>query len=226
MRYTQHARIDFSRTFSPVAKLTTIQVLLIIATVKGQSLLQLDITNAFLNDDIFKVVYMDVLLGYGRKQEGLACKLHKSIYGLCQAFRQWFLTFSFALLANGFVQSKSDYFLFTYGSDDSLVILLVCVDNIILASPAIMLAQVQKLLQFLFKLKVLSDLKYFLGLELAKSAQGIFLSQRKYTLSLLEDFAFLDCRPTLLPMDLNVHLNATDGELLGNPSMYRRLIRG
>ena len=144
---------------------------------------------------------MDVPLGYSRQGEGLVCKLHKSIYGLRQASRQWFFKFSSALIANGFTQSKSDYSLFTFGSGANLVILLVYVDDIILASPSsTKLSQVQQLLQTLFKLKVLGDLKFFLGLELARSPQGICLSQRKYALSILEETGFLDCRPIALPM--------------------------
>ena len=223
--YTQQAGIDFVDTFPPVAKITIVRVLLALAAIKGWFLLQMDVNNTFLNGDLFEEVYMDVPLGYHKKGEGLVCKLHNSIYSLCQTSMQWFLKFSFALLAKGFVYSKSDYSLFTYGSGASLVILLVYVDDIILASPsAAMLSQVQKILQSLFKLKVLGDLKYFLSLELAKSLAGICLSQRKYTISLLDDTGFLDCKLTLLPMEPNVHLNATDGDLLEDQSFYRRLI--
>ena len=114
--YTQQVRIDFLDTFSLVAKLTTIRVLLAIATIKGSSLMQLDINNTFLNGDLFKEVYMDVPLGYHKKGDGLVCKLHKSIYGLRQASRQWFCKFSSTLVTKGFVQSKSNYSLFAYGS--------------------------------------------------------------------------------------------------------------
>ena len=48
--------------------------------------------------------------------------------------------------------------------------------------------------------KVLT-LRYFLGLEIAKAADGISLSQRKYTLSLLSDTSFIDSKPAALPMD-------------------------
>ena len=53
----------------------------------------------------------------------------------------------------------------------------------------------------LFKLKVLGDLKYFQGLEIAKSLTSILLSQHKYALNLLEDVGFLHCEPKLLPME-------------------------
>ena len=127
-------------------------VLLSIAAIKGWSLLHIDVNNVFLNGDLFEEVYMDVPLGYSKKGKGLVCKLHKSIYGLRQASQQWFFKFSIALIDKRFVQSKNDCSLFTYGSGASLVVLLVYVDNIILASPsADMLSQAQKILQPRFK---------------------------------------------------------------------------
>lgn len=75
-----------------------------------------------------------------------------------------------------------------------------------------------------FKLKDLGNLKYFLGIEIARADAGIVLSQRHYTLQLLDDTGFLACKPTPLPMDNNHHLTATDGDPLPDPYQYRRLV--
>ena len=102
---------------------------------------------------------------------------------------------------------------------------MVYIDDIIIASKdQAAIGRVQTCLQQLFKLKVLGDLKYFLGLEIAKSAHGICLSQRNYTLALLEDIGFVDSKPATLPMDPCLKLNATDGEALPDSRQYRRLI--
>ncbi|KAL5544289.1 hypothetical protein UlMin_008073 [Ulmus minor] len=174
---------------------------------------------------------MDVPLGYSSKGETvsaenkLVCRLHKSIYGLKQASRQWYSKFSQALLRFGFIQSKSDYSLFTKGKGSSFVALLVYVDDIIITSPNThVIASLKTFLHDHFKLKDLGFLKYFLGLEIAKSSQGLNLSQRHYTLQLLEDTGYLACKPANLPMDPKVSLSADAGDLLADISQYRRLI--
>lgn len=82
---------------------------------------------------------MDLPLGYSPQNISksgsapLVCKLNKSIYGLKQASRQWYSKFSQSLIHCGFVQSKSDYTLFTKGVGLSFIALLVYVDDIIIA---------------------------------------------------------------------------------------------
>ena len=172
---------------------------------------------------------MDLPLGYQCKGEPslgpLVCKLHKSIYGLKQASRQWYAKLSQSSLKFGFVWSKSDYSLFTKELGYAFVALLVYVDDIIITGPTqFVIDSLKQFLHSKFKLKDLGPLKYFLGIELARSSQGIVLSQRHYTLQLLEDTGYLARKPASLPMDPKASLNATDGDLFPGGSQYRRLI--
>ena len=75
-----------------------------------------------------------------------------------------------------------------------------------------------------FKLKDLGNLKYFLGIKVPRSKKGIFLSQRKYALEILEDTGFLVAKPSKFPVEQNLALNKHDGNLIDDPLSYHHLV--
>ena len=151
--------------------------LLAIAASLNWPLHQLDVNNAFLNGDLLEEIYMSPPPGLRRQGENIVCRLHKSLYGLKQASRQWFSKFTEAVLAAGFFQSKADYSLFIKRDGTSLTILLIYVDDILITGNNI--ESIKGLKQFLhtrFCIKDLGDLKFFLGIEIARSKKGIYIS--------------------------------------------------
>ena len=181
-------------TFSSVAKMNTVKTLLAVASAKKWTLTQLDISNAFLNGDLSEEIYMALHPGYTPKEgvTNAVCKLNKSLYGLKQASRQWFLKFSSTLVSLGFQSSHSDHTLFIKRTSGRYLAVLVYVDDIIIASNNDDdMDSFKKSLAGHFKLRDLGPLRYFLGLEIARSSSGISVSQRKYTLELLEVQVFL-----------------------------------
>ena len=228
--FNQQEGVDFLDTYSPVAKMVTVKMLLTIAAQRNWPLFQLDVNNAFLNGDLEEEVYIQLPQGYTPPQTSntdspLVCKLDKSLYGLRQASRQWYAKFSSFLLSEGFVQSKADFSLFTKGKDKDFVALLVYVDDIVLTGASLTaINEIKQSLSAKFRLKDLGDLKLFLGLEIARSSSGIVLSQRKYTLDLLQDAGMLASKPISYPMDPRHKFSNFDGELLKDPAQYRRLV--
>ena len=106
--FTQHKGLDFTETFSPMAKMDIVKTLLAISVVRGWHLTQLDVNNAFLHGELLEDVYMQLSQGFHSKEE-LVCKLNKSLYGLKQASRQWYSKFSTTILKCEFQQSRSNY---------------------------------------------------------------------------------------------------------------------
>ena len=133
--FTQIPGKDFSATFAPVAKLTTVRLLVSLAASQSWPLYQLDVKNAFLNGDLQETIYMDPPPGFRAEGEcsGKVCKLRKSLYGLKQSPRAWFSRFSNVVLSMGFIRCHSDHTCFIRRRPDGrCIILSVYVDDIII----------------------------------------------------------------------------------------------
>ncbi|RVW76362.1 Retrovirus-related Pol polyprotein from transposon RE1 [Vitis vinifera] len=194
--YTQVYGSDYGDTFSPVAKIASVRLLLSMAAMCSWPLYQLDIKNAFLHGDLAEEVYMEQPPGFvAQGESGLVC-------------------------------STADHSVFYHhNSLGQCIYLVVYVDDIVITGSD--QDGIQKLKQHLFthfQTKDLGKLKYFLGIEIAQSSSGVVLSQRKYALDILEETGMLDCKPVDTPMDPNVKLVPGQGEPLGDPGRYRRLV--
>ncbi|GAU49938.1 hypothetical protein TSUD_290950 [Trifolium subterraneum] len=222
--YTQIEGIDFFDTFSPVAKLTTVRLLLALASIKGWFLHQLDVNNAFLHGDLQEDVYMVVPEGVPCVKPNQACKLLKSLYGLKQASRKWYEKLTSLLVREGYTQSTADYSLFTLNREGQFTALLIYVDDIILSGTSMTeIERIKTILDCNIKIKDLGIVKYFLGLEVAHSKTGISISQRKYCIDLLKDFGLLASKPASTPLDPSVKLHNDDGKPFEDIGLYRRL---
>ena len=217
--------MDYNETFAPVAKMVTVRAFLAIAASKNWELHQMDVHNAFLHGDLDEEVYMKLPPGFTSSSPTQVCRLRKSLYGLKQAPRCWFAKLVSALKDYGFLQSYSDYSLFTYSRGSIQINVLVYVDVLILsANDSIALQTFKAYLSDCFHLKDLGSLKYFLGIEVARSATGIFLCQRKYTLDILSETGLLGSKPIGTPIEQNHKLGLATGDFLSDPESYRRLV--
>jgi hypothetical protein len=186
---------------------------------------QLDVKNAFLHGDLHEEVYMEVppgLASFGTK--GKVCRLKKSLYGLKQSPRAWFDRFRRAICDIGYAQCNCDHTVFYKHSSCKITILAVYVDDIIITGDDDEeILELKKCLSKTFEVKDLGQLKYFLGIEVARSEKGIVLSQRKYTLDLLRETGMIGCRAAATPIDQNDKITAQSGELMDREK-YQRLV--
>ena len=187
--FTQTYGLDYQETFAPVAKLNTIRVLLSVAANLDWPLHQMDIKNAFLNGELKEEVYMTLPPGFEEGRGDKVCKLKKSLYGLKQSPRAWFDRFSKVLKVEGYKQCLSDHTMFVKTEGGRRCILIVYVDDIILTGDHIdEMSRIKLALGKEFEVKDLGNLKYFLGMEVARSRKGVYVSQRKYILDLVKSF--------------------------------------
>lgn len=125
-----------------------------------------------------------------------------------------------------FVQCQSDHTLFVKHSlGGKLAIIIVYVDDIILTGDhEEEISLLKKFLTKEFEIKDLGNLKYFLGMEIARSKKGIAVSQRKYVLDLLNETEMLGCKPAETPMDTTIKLEESDGRAPSDKGRYQRLV--
>ena len=131
--FAQTCEIDYSKTFSPIAKLNTVRFLLSVVVNLNWSLQQLDVKNVFLNGDLKEEVYMDIPLDFDKRVDSKVCKLQKSLHSLKHSPRVWFERLTRSMKKIGFCQGQTDHTLFLkYSLEVKVTILIVYVDDIIL----------------------------------------------------------------------------------------------
>ena len=222
--YSQRYGIDFEETFSPVVKMSTVRCVIALAACRKWKLFQLDVNNAFLHGDLIEEVYMQVPEGY-LNPLNLVCRLRKSVYGLRQSSRRWSYKLATELIAQGFVQSKNDYSLFTYTKGTDITILIVYVDDIVITgSTEEHIAFIKHHLDVTFTIKDLGILHYFLGIEITYVPDGIVLSQKKFSTDLLNTCDFSIPTTTVSPLPLHLKLSLEDGDPFHDPALYRSLV--
>ncbi|CAM8920304.1 unnamed protein product [Rhodiola kirilowii] len=221
--FTQVEGLDYHDTFAPVAKMTTVRCLLAVAAARKWPIYQLDVDNAFLHGSLDEEVYMKLPIGFYKKEKaaGQVCKLVKSLYGLKQASKQWFAKFSEVITDFGFQRNLNDYSLFTMKKNGDFLILLVYVDDVVITgTSSTLISEVKQYIHDKFRIKDLGFLKYFLGLEVARSDDGIFLNQRKYAIELLEEHNLVQSKPAKSPMNAKHKLSLSTEALLPDALPY------
>lgn len=182
--YIQREGVDYEETFSPVAMLKSIRILLSIATFYDYEIWQMDVKTAFLNGNLEKSIYMSQPEGFIKQdQEQKVCKLKKSIYGLKQASRSWNIRFDTAIKSYGFEQNVDEPCVYKKVVNSIIAFLVLYVDDILLIGNDVgYLTDIKKWLAMQFQMKDLGDAQYVLGIQIVRNRKNktLAMSQASY----------------------------------------------
>jgi hypothetical protein len=191
--------IYYDETFTRIVKMDSIHLALSISELKGWEFHQMDVNNVFLHGDLSEDIYMEHPQGF-MQDSYLVCQLKKYLYGLKQALRAWYANMESYLLSHNFVCFKSDPNVYMLRMTNSLLLLVLYVDDLlIIGCSNSTIAIVKRILHERVLMTDMGLLRFFLGLEISQDASGIKLSQTKYARDLLDIFHVTDCKSTLTP---------------------------
>nr|GEX13830.1 uncharacterized mitochondrial protein AtMg00810-like [Tanacetum cinerariifolium] len=153
------------------------------------------------------------------------CKLKKSLYRLKQDNKEWFTKLTDFLLSMGFLQSYTDFSLFTLTKGPCFIALLIYVDDILfIGNDKTVIQSIKHQLDKQFSIKDLRSLHNYLGIEIRYNSKGLVMSHSKYALDPLQCAYVFNHKPSTIPLDPLKNLNLTYGDPSPDPSLYRKLV--
>ena len=190
---------------------------------------QMDVKTAFLNAPIDEDIYIEQPKGfevYNSDGIPLVCKLNRSLYGLKQSGRNWNGMLHDLLIKNSFKQSLSDACMYTIITNESKLIVLIWVDDIIIAGSDLqMVNTVKDMLSNNFKMKDMGPLSWFLNIQFKNMNGSVKMNQTKLIEQVLTKFCMSDCKPKTIPCDPTVtKIKESDSKLLDDVRLYQSMV--
>ena len=209
--YKQIHGIDYEETFSPVAMIKSIRIMLAIAAYHDYEIWQMDVKTAFLNGNLVEDVCMTQPDGFvDPVHTQRVCKLQRSIYGQKQASKSWNIRFDQVIKEFGFDQNVDEPCVFKKTSGSTVVFLVLYVDDILIMGNDIpAMSSVGILLHGCFCMKDLGDATYILGIRIYRdrSRRLIGLSQLLYIDKVLMRFSMEESKKGFLPLSHGIILS-------------------
>ncbi|CAN6457819.1 unnamed protein product [Victoria cruziana] len=222
--FSQKAGIDYEETYYPVAKFTSIRIILAIAAFYDLDIWQMDVKTAFLNGDLNETIFMTQPKGFISQDSNKVCRLKKSLYGLKQSPRQWYFAFHKAIIKLGYSPNQLDQCVYMWNSGSNFCLLSLYVDDILLTrNDTEMITNTKKWLNKNFEMKDMGEASYILGIKISRdrNARTLRLSQENYIDQILRKFGMADCKPVNTPIAKGTILSKDDcpakGKMLNIP---------
>lgn len=223
--YSQKAGFDYNETYAPVAKLTTLRILLSIAVHFDMEIHQMDVKCAFLNGQLNEDIFMIQPEGF-IKDKTKVCKLQRSIYGLKQASRVWYERFNYFMMKINFKRCISDQCVYIKNENGIQCFVLLYVDDLlIMSSDQKKINVIKNLLNKEFEMTDIGKAETFLGMFIQQNIEDgtITLNQTQYLKKVLQKFGMSDCKSIATPIEVGLNLQKGNSSELPNIP-YRELI--
>lgn len=220
---------EFSQIHAPVARLSTLRVLLSVCNHYNLVLEQFDVKNAFLNSNLEETIFMKIPEGLKilEDDKGKVCLLKRAIYGLKQAPKAWNNRFNNFMIDLNFKRSKSDYCLYSFVNGNMRCYLLLYVDDILICCNDINFLSILKLkLTETFKVRRLSDNYNFLGIKISRDINRkiITMDQISAIENLILNFNVENCKLVKTPIEKNLDLKMNFDASLNTKLPYKELL--
>ena len=227
--FNQQYDVDYKETFAPTCRMTSVRMLLQFSIQNGMTVHQVDASSAFLHADIECDLYVQQPRGYVQYDKcgnELVMKLNKSLYGLKQSSRNWNNCLNDFFISQNFKRSYSDPCLYSKFHNDSCILVLVHVDDMLIScSLEKDLISFKNTLSNSFKIKDLGILNWYLGIEFKHSKNFISMSQENFVQKVLEKFNMQDAKTKSLPCDVGFNkFDCQESKPLENPTLFRAII--
>lgn len=223
--FTQVHGIDYGETFSPVARLSSVRLLLAFAVQLNVQLDHLDVETAFLNGDLEEEIFMEQPPGFEIDRKGKVCLLKKSLYGLKQSPRQWNIKICEAMNSLSMTQAANEHCVYYRRDGNKILVVSVFVDDFfILCNNECMKETFKNSLKKVFIVKDLGLLKDCLGMRVIQTVDNITLDQTKYIEKIVEKFGMKDAIPISTPMEAGMKLTIPAKEDERPDLPYQQLI--
>jgi hypothetical protein len=225
--------VDCGETFAPVARLSSLRLVLALAAKMDWDIDQMDVETAFLNAPVQGEVYVKQPPGHevrGPNGEELVCRLHRSLYGLKDSPRNWNTELDTWLRQYGLVPTDADVCVYVKGSpegEEGVLIVIVYVDDlVIVGSRRRSIDAFKRAISGVFRMKDLGVLGFVLGMEVRRdrARRTLEIRQTAYVDRMLERFGMGECRPVATPMEERLQLPRLSGGCGGLSGEYMSLV--
>ena len=212
--YNQKEGLDYFDINSPITRISSIRMLIVIAAIHNLKIHQMDVKTVFLNGDLDEEIYMEQPEGFiVPGQEKKVFRLVKSLYGLKQASKQWHEKFDSIMMENGFKIHECDKCVYVKNIERGSVIIYLYVDDMfIMGSNNEVIKTTKKMFNNKFNMKDLGVANVILRIKISKTSDGLILSQSHYIEKILKKFKQDDSSPTRTLVDVNLHLSKNNGK--------------